>query len=274
VPILDTQAYDLPLWRKLPGLFPHVRGDFATGDASPAQADDTKLSDLLEDMDRACVTASLVVLHEETDEFFGLAAQHPGRLFGLAYYDSLSPRRGLERVQALCGEHPAQILGVMTEMPRFGQDPRLRDFVPLYEYCGERCLPIQFCGGGDATGEEADRPMGPAVLARAYPRLTVICRCTGCWRRETLTLLRRFPNLFLQVDGLSLHALLRAVGPHKLLFGSDWQGRESRYFERVEAVRRLPWRQRQDVGWRAAVRVYGPRILSPSSQEHAQPSSR
>jgi predicted TIM-barrel fold metal-dependent hydrolase len=272
--ILDTQVCDVSLSRKVPGPFRHARVAPATAGQRPEETEAAKLSDLLEDMDRARVAASLVVLHEETDEFFRLAAQHPRRLFGLAYYDSLSPRRGLERVQALCGEHPAQILRVMTAMPRFGQDPRLRDFTPLYEYYGERRLPIQFRGGGDTTGEEADRPMGFAVLARTYLRLTVICRYTGCWRGETLALLRRLPNLFLQVDGLSVHALLRAAGGHKLLFGSDWQGREGRYFERVEAVRRLPWWQRQDVGWRTAVRVYGPRILSPSSHNHPQPSSR
>lgn len=272
--ILDTQVCDVPLSRKVPGLFRHAGGALATAGQRPEESEAAKLSDLIEDMDRARVTASLVVLHEETDEFFRLAAQHPGRLFGLAHYDSLSPRRGLERVQALCSEHPAQILGVMTAMPRFGQDPRLRDFIPLYEYCGERGLAIQFCGGGDTTGEEADRPMAFAVLARTNPRLNVVCRYTESWCGEAITLLRRFPNLFLQVDGPSLHTLVRAAGSRKLLFGSDWRGREARYFERVEAVRRLPWWQRQNVGWRTAARVYGPRISPPSPRFNPQPSSR
>jgi predicted TIM-barrel fold metal-dependent hydrolase len=210
---------------------------------------EAKLSDLIEDMDGAGVTASLVVLHEETDEFFHLAAQHPGRLLGLAYYDSLSPRRGLERVQALYHDHPALVLGVTTAMPWFRQDPRLRDFVPLYEFCEERGLPVQFHGGNDPA-EAAPRPMAFAVLARSYPRLKVVCQYLAGWPGEARALLARFPNLFLQVDGLSPHALLRATGSRKMLFGSDWRGREARYFERVEAVRRLPWWQRQDVGWR------------------------
>jgi predicted TIM-barrel fold metal-dependent hydrolase len=116
--------------------------------------------------------------------------------------------------------------------------------------------------------------MAFAVLARSYPRLKVVCQYNGSWPGDSLALLHRFPHLYLQVDGLSLHAPLRAVGGDRLLFGSDWQGREARYFERVEAVRRLPWRQRQQVGWRTALRAYGPRILSPSSQNHLQPSSR
>ena len=271
--ILDTCVLPVPLSRKTPGLSRLTRGASAAADRRIEKKEAT-FSDLIEDMDRARVDASLVVLYEGTDEFFRFAAQHPGRLFGLAYYDSLSPGRGLERVQALCGEHPVQILGVMTAMTRFGQDPRLRDFLPLYVFCAERGLPVQFCVGDDPTEEEAGRPMAFAVLARSYPRLKVVCQYNGSWRGDSLACLHRFPHLYLQVDGSSLDAVLRAVRGRRLLFGSDWQGREAGYFERVEAVRRLPWRQRRDVGWRTAVRVYSPRILSPSSEDHAQPSSR
>jgi len=165
------------------------------------------------------------------------------------------------------------ILGVATAMPWFDQDPRLRDFVPLYEFCAERGLPVQFHGGDDAA-EAAPRPMAFAVLARNYPRLKVICQYRAGWRGEARALLTRFPNLFLRVDGLSLHTLLRATGSRNLLFGSDWWGREASYFERVEAVRRLPWWQRHNVGWRTGVRVYGSRILYPSAHFDSQSSSR
>ncbi len=272
--ILDTHACDVPLSRKLPGLFRHARGTRGTAGQHPEAPEGARLSDLIGDMDRAGVTASLVVVHEETDEFLRLAAQHPGRLFGLAYYDSLSPREGLERVRALCNDHPAQIVGVTSAMPSFRQDPRLRDFVPFYAYCGERGLPIQFHIGDEPTAEEAGQLMAFAVLARTYPRLNVVCRYSGSGSAEALEHLRRFPNLFLQVNGLSLHPLLRAAGSRKLLFGSDWQGREPTYFQRVDAVRRLPWWRRQHVGWRTAVRIYGPRILVPPSPIHPQPSSR
>ncbi len=270
--ILDTHVFEAPLSRKAPELFRDASGALAMADRH-AEEMEAKLSDLIEDMDRARVDASLVVLHEETDEFFHLAAQYTGRLFGLAHYDSLSPRRGLEWVQALCHDHPGLILGVTTAMPWFGQDPRLRDFVPLYEFCAERGLPVQFHGGNDAA-EGAPRLMAFAVLARSYPRLKLVCRYRGDWRGEAAVLLNRFPNLFLQVDGLTLHTLLCATGSRKLLFGSDWRGREASYFERVEAVRRLPWWQRRNVAWRTAVRVYGPRSLCPPACVDPQPSSR
>src|SRR5512136_2053316 len=113
--VIDTHAYQVGLSRKM-----------------------SAFSDLLADMDRALVTTSLVVLQEETAEYFRLAARHPGRLYGVAYYDSRSPRQGLERLQSLCDGHSALILGVVTAFPYFRQDPRLKDFVPLYEYCMRR----------------------------------------------------------------------------------------------------------------------------------------
>src|SRR5574337_1152207 len=256
--IVDARACDVPALPGAPGPARDAHEAPVAVGQHPEAPGRASLSDLIEDMDRAAVTASLVVLPE----------QHPGRLFGLAYYDSLSPLQGLERVRISCSDHPGLIVGVVTAMPRFGQDPRLRDFVPLYEYCMERGLPVQFHGGNDPGGEEAGRPMALAVLARTYPRLNVVCRSSGSWHGEALTFLHRLPNLFLQVDGLSPHALLRAAGGRKLLFGSHWRGREAGYFEQLDAVRRLPWRLRQDVGWRTAVRVYGPRILSASSCFH------
>ena len=271
--IVDTNVLAPPLVRGAPDLSRLGHGAPRAVDGTTKEMDETKLSDLIEDMDRARVTVSLVVLHEETDEFFRLAVQHPGRVFGLAYYDSLSPRWGLERVQGLCHDYPHLVLGVATAMPGLGQDPRLRDFVPLYEFCAEQGLPVQFHGGDDAAGE-SPRPMAFAVLARSYPRLKVVCQQVENWRGQALGFVSRVPNLFLQVDGLSLHPLLRATDSRKVLFGSDWRGREAGYFERVEAMRRLPWWQRHNVGWRTAVRAHGSRILCPLARSNSQPTSR
>lgn len=272
--IVDTCVLASPLSREAPGLSRLPQGAPPAADRRAEGMEGAKLSDLIEDMEQARVAASLVVLHKETDEFFRLASKYPGRLFGLAYYDSLSPRRALEGIQGLCNNHPDLILGVTTAMLRFGEDPRLRDFVPLYEFCAGRGLPVQFYAGGDATEEESGRPMALAVLAKSYPRLKVVGQYHGSWRGEAFALLNRFGNLFLQVDGLSLSAPLRAADSRKLLFGSDRRGREPGYFERVEAVRRLPWWRRRNVGWRTAVRLYGSQIVRASACPDPQPSSR
>ena len=159
-------------------------------------------------------------------------------------------------------------------MARFGQDPRHREFVPLYEFCIERDLPVQFDAAENATGERAAPPVSFAVLARIYPRLKVVCRDSESWHGKMLELLRRFSNLFLQVDGFTLHPLLQATDSRKLVFGSDWRGREASYFARVEAIRRLPWQHRRNVGWRTAVRIYGPRLFRPPARFDCRPSPR
>jgi predicted TIM-barrel fold metal-dependent hydrolase len=237
------------------------------------QPDAETPSDLLADMDRAGVTTSLVVLQEEPGEFLRLAGDHPGRLFGLAFYDSLAPHRGLAQVQGLCDGHPGLILGVVAAFACFHQDPRLRDFAPLYEYCVQRDLPIQLCMGSDAAGTETGRPVAAAVLARSYPRLKIVCRFPRGRDGEMPGLLERFSNLFVQVEALEeagpgveegfwpFQLLLGAAGSRRLMFGSGWHGRAATYFRRVEALCRLPWWQRRNVGWRTAVLVYGPRIL-------------
>lgn len=270
--IIDVHVHDIPLSRKVPMLFHHLRRSFPGDDLEIQQGEGSGLPDLLEDMDRARVAASLVVLSEERGEFFRLAGQYPGRLFGLAYYDSLSHLQGLDRIRELREAHPTLIVGVTTVIAGLHQDPRLKDFAPLYEYCIQHELPIQFYSDGSSTGEGSVQPTAFAVLARTYPPLKVVCRYGESWDENAMESLRHFPNLFLQVAGLPqtegneiprlLQALLCRVGSHKILFASDWRGRDPTYFQQVEAVRRLPWWQRRNIGWRTAVRVYGPRISS------------
>jgi predicted TIM-barrel fold metal-dependent hydrolase len=284
--IIDVHVHDVPLPRKLPALFQQLTERLQAGEAWRERVERAKLSELIEDMDRAGVTTSLVVLHEETDEFLRLAAQHPGRLFALAYFDSLSPREGLERVRALCDVRPDLILGVETTLPLLRQDPRMRDFVPLYEFCLERELPVQFHLGEVDTGEAAARPTAFGVLAASYPRLKVVClHPGGPWHPELPGLLRQFPNLFLAVTGLSgceagrdgsprtLRELLRHAGSRTLILGTAWLGRNATYVDSVNTVRGLPWWQRRNVCFRTAARVYGARLLEDRTTRTETPSS-
>jgi predicted TIM-barrel fold metal-dependent hydrolase len=283
--IIDVHVHDVPLSRKLPALFQQLTGRHQAGEAWRERVERAKLSELIDDMDRAGVTTSLVVLHEETDEFLHLAAQHPGRLFALAYFDSLSPRQGLERIRALCDVRPDLILGVETALLLFHQDPRIRDFVPLYEFCLERELPVQFQLGGVDTAEAAARPTAFGVLAASYPRLKIVClHPGGPWHPELPGLLRQFPNVFLAVTGLQgceagkdgsprmLRELFRQSGSRTVMVGSDWPEWKTTYVDGVKNVRGLPWWQRRNVCWRTAARVYGARILEDRTT-HTEPLS-
>lgn len=270
MPVIDAHAHDVPLLKKLPVLFDRLGGALPQPERIPGGKAPLSLVHLLADMDQAGVTASLVVLYAQADEFLRLAREQPGRLFGLAYYDSLHPSESMERIQGLCAEHPDLILGVSTAFPFFHQDPRLIDFQPLYEFCQQRGLPIQFHVGGDPSMEEVSRPTAFGVLARQYPALAVIClHAGGSAYREISPLLHRFPNLYLEVEGLQeaelagdglpgiVREILRNAPSRKVMFGSNRTHANGPYAARVQAVRALPWRQRADVCWRTAAAVYG-----------------
>lgn len=272
-PLIDISAHDVPLPRKIPALFQHLAVMLPPGDPRGQRPEEAKLPDLIHDMDRAGVRTSLVVLSEETDEFFSLATRHPGRLFGLAYFDSLSPHQGLERVRTLWNDHRDLILGVRTAMPILDQDPRLRDFVPFYQFCLERDLPVQFHLGVN-PGEDVVRPTPFGVLAASYPRLRIVCiHPGGPWHPDLPGLLRRSPKLFVAAEGSpgpdaetnggsrTYMQILRRAGSHQLMFGSNWLGRDPAYLQAVKWAQSLPWWQRRNVCWRTAAQVYGTRIL-------------
>lgn len=286
-PVIDVSVHDVSLSRKIPALLGRPTATPPPRDPRSRQGEEVKLSELIEDMDRAGVKTSLVVIHEEVDEFFSLAARHPGRLFGLAYFDSLSPPRGLERVRSLWNDHRDLIVGVRTAMPMLHQDPRLREFVPLYQYCLERDLPLQFSIGGNPQ-EAATRPTPFGVLAVSYPRLRIVClHAGGPWHPELPGYLRRFPNLYAAITGSlgsddegdggsrTSRELLRQAGSRQLVFGSNWLGRDPAYRHAVERMRSLPWWQRRNLCWRTAVRVYGARILGdPATPMATSPTTR
>lgn len=274
VPVIDTHVHDVPLLKKLPVLFDRLGGSLPEVSLVPDGPRAAGLEDLPAEMDRAGVAASLVVLYTQEDEFLRLANLHPGRLFGLAFFDSLHPAESLERIRSLSAERPDLIVGVATAFPFFHQDPRLAEFQPLYEFCERRGLPIQFHAGGDPAMEAVSRPAVFAELAAASPRLPVIClHAGGRSFREMAPLVRRVPNLFLEVEGLQdvdldgdgrphvLLEVLQEAPSRKVMFGSNRMQRNGSYAARVKAVRALAWRARRDVCWRTAAAVFGLHLL-------------
>ncbi len=218
---------------------------------------------LVQDMDRCQVDVSLVPLPERMEDFSRVAARHPGRLFGLIPFDIESPHQGLEQARALWDDRPDLVLGVAMAVKDL--DPRHRDLAPLYEFCIERDLPVQI---------EMASPIPVAVLARTYPRLRVIGRDSEEWRGNAADLFGRFPNLFLQVEGLRLLPLLQSAGSGRLAFGSGRNDRGELYAARIEPLSRLPWGHRRNIGWRTAARIYGRRLFLSRARSAGQPLPR
>ena len=108
-----------------------------------------------------------------------------------------------------------------------------------------------------------------AVLARAFPRLTIVCLHTGGgWSRELPHLLRYHPNICVETEYLQLHEaelnmppeivphFLQSWGLTRVMFGSDRVRPEAKYFRRVEMVKALPPMVRDDLCYHNARIAY------------------
>jgi predicted TIM-barrel fold metal-dependent hydrolase len=269
--IVDACLYEPPLRSELGLLRP--AGDPSVGSGTQVQAG--RLAGVVEAMNRVGVRTTCVVLRQEIEEFLRLRVRHPGRLVGLAHYDSLQPERGLEAVRALCEGHTEAFVGVATAFACFGQDPRLKVFAPLYEYCAQHGLPVLLRAEGGPRAKMSPRSAAFGVLATVYPRLRIVCLHDGAAELAgTADLLGRFPNLFLATNGdrgsegaspgelPNLAALVRAVGSRQIMFASGGQAAAVSAHRSPEALSGVPWRHRANVSWRTAVRVFGPRLLA------------
>lgn len=247
----------------------HLRTGKLSGTPTPASAE-LALQLLQEDMERAGITTSLVVTWpEDVPALAQEAARSPGTLYSLLWFDSRRPGRSLQELTLLVERFPAVLIGVKTVFPYLYQNPLQQEFFPLYAFCQERQLPIQFHFGGNPRMEEVCRPSLFVALARAFPALPIVClHAGGGWQREMPNLLATCSNVYLEVEGLQLHEaqlnlppqvlpyLLQRCGSGKIMFGSDRIGREEKFFRRVQFIRSIPPLYRDDLCQQTATRVY------------------
>jgi predicted TIM-barrel fold metal-dependent hydrolase len=247
----------------------HLRTGKLSGTPTPPSAT-VALQLLEEDMEQAEVGTSLVVTWpEDVPELATEAARAPGKLYSLLWFDSRRPERSLQELAALVEQFPAVLVGVKTVFPYLYQSPLQREFLPLYTFCQEHQLPLQFHFGGNPRMEAVCHPSLFATLARTFPQLAIVClHGGGGWWRDMPALLATCPNVYLEVEGLQLHEaqlnlapqvlpyLLQRLGASKIMFGSDRLMREEKYFRRVQVARTVPPPYRDDLCSHTALRVY------------------
>ncbi|MCS6926118.1 MAG: amidohydrolase family protein [Candidatus Binatia bacterium] len=247
----------------------HLRTGKLSGTAVPASAA-FALRLLQEDMEIAGVDCSLVVTWpEDMPVLADAAARSPGRLYSLLWFDSRQLRASIHDLVLLHARFPSLLVGVKTVFPYLYQSPLQQEFFPLYEFCVQHHLPIQFHCGGNPRMEAVCHPSLFATLARTFPTLPIVClHGGGGWYREMPALLSTYPNVFLEVEGLQLHEvqlhlppqvlpyLLQRCESTKMMFGSDRLGREEKYFRRVQFMQSVPQPHREDLCHRTVARVY------------------
>jgi predicted TIM-barrel fold metal-dependent hydrolase len=247
----------------------HLRTGKLSG-TPPGVSAEATLQLLLDDMEQAQVSTALVITWpEDVPVVAQEATRLPGKLYSLLWFDSRRPDRSLQELAVLADRFPAVLKGVKTVFPYLYQNPLQPEFFPLYAFCQERRLPIQFHFGGNPRMEEVCRPALFLGLARAFPQLPIVCLHAGAgWYQQMPELLAACPNVYLEVEGLQLHEaqlnlppqvlpyLLQRAGSTKIMFGSDRIGREEKFFRRVQFINHVPQPYRDDLCQRTAAVVY------------------
>ena len=123
----------------------HLRTGKLSRSPQPASAE-RALELLLEDMERAEITTSLVVTWpEDVPVLVKETARSPGRLYSLLWFNSRQSERSLEELRLLADSFPLVLVGVKTVFPYLYQSPLQREFFPL---------PAKLMFGSDRIGQE------------------------------------------------------------------------------------------------------------------------
>jgi len=176
---------------------------------------------------------------DATAEIEALARKYPGRIYGLADYDPLHIRAGLEKVEEDCTVRGFK--GVYLHI--YGYDIGLDDkkMYPLYALCEAKGIPVSMQIGHvlEAMPSEHGRPMQLDRIACDFPDLVLVGTHTGWpWVEEALAVISKWPNVYLSTSAWlpkyfspTLRQFMNShVGREKILFGSNglsWQ----RYLE-------------------------------------------
>ena len=149
-----------------------------------------------------CGPAGWLISHDEVQ---AVIDAHPGRFLGLAsanLYKPLDAVRELRRAVKDRGFKGLRIVPWLWNLP-----PNDRRYYPLFAECCE--LDVPFCTQVGHTGplcpSEPGRPI-PYLeeVALEFPELKIVCGHIGFpWTNEMLSLLRKFPNVYLDTSAYS-----------------------------------------------------------------------
>ena len=200
------------------------------------------------------------------DALLALQRAHPTRIRGYVAVNPNYTAHALAEIERGLG---AGMIGIKLAASRRANDPLLD---PICRLARERGVPILHHiwqhRRRDWPGQEASDAGELCALARRHPEVHFILAHIGGggdWE-HSLAAVKDVPNVLVDlsgsgVDGGMIEACIAAVGPERLLWGSDltmdtgWA--KLRYIERLldrDAVERIRWRN--------AARIFPPNTLT------------
>lgn len=165
------------------------------------------------------------------DEVAAIVREYPTRFVGVASVDLHRPMAAVRELRRCVTEQGFKALRVVPWL--WDLPPNDRRYYPLYAECCELRVPVctQVGHTGPLCRSETGRPI-PYVeeVALDFPELTIVCGHIGFpWTSEMLSLLRKFPNVYLDTSAYvakryppEIVDYLTGSGRAKILFGTNY----------------------------------------------------
>ncbi len=257
--VTDCHVHINPLWEMLPNVRAMMGANGPAAHADRYLRDPGAFLDYLDGagVDRAVlvnyVSPEVIGYSERTNDFvLEYAATDPARLVAVGGVLPTRPDAAAE-VERLHGRglralkiHPPHQLFAPND--HLGRLPRLAE---IYATCERLHLPVIFHTGTSVFPRARNRfgqPLLVEDVAIDYPELTIVLAHGGrpLWMAEAVFLVRRFPNVYLELSSLPPGRILtyfpelERIGP-KVIWGSDWPGPGVEDIgKNLEAFRALP----------------------------------
>jgi uncharacterized protein len=240
--VTDCHVHINPLWEMRPEVRALMGREGPAAEAEPFLRDPARF---LEYLDRSGVERAVLVNYvspevigytERSNDFvleYCRAAPHRLVPVGGVLPSHPNPGAEVERLHArglrgLKIHPPHQLFAPNAYLDR---EPRLRE---IYAACERLRMPVIVHTGTSVFPGARNRYGQPLLVedvAIDFPKLTIVLAHGGrpLWMNEAMFLVRRFPNLFLEVSSVPparlLHYFpeLERVG-ERVLWGSDWPG--------------------------------------------------
>lgn len=260
--VTDCHVHINPVWE----MRPEARAIFGrrTGPAQDAEAYDRDPRKFLDYLDRAGVERAVLVNYvapeiigytEAANDFVAeYVRADPARLIavGGVLPTHCDPGAEVERLVAHLG-----IRGIKLHPPHQGFAPNayvdgtLPGLRAIYAACERLQVPVIVHTGTSVFPGARNRLAQPLLVedvAIDFPRLTIVLAHGGrpLWMDEAMFLVRRFPNVYLELSSIPPAKLLEYFPDlervaDRTIFGSDWPGPGVRDLgENLAAFRALP----------------------------------
>jgi hypothetical protein len=164
------------------------------------------------------------------EDVLKLAADHPGRFYGLWSVDPSLGMEGVRRASEALGH--ADFAGLHLHTHSFDRGFDHRDLYPFYALAAEHGVPVVMQAGtsGGLMPSECGRPLGIDRPALYFPDVPFVLSHTGWpWVDEALAMVGKHPNVYLGTAAWPPHhwspelvRFIAGVGRGKALLGTSF----------------------------------------------------